>query len=162
MRGKLSIFSVTAVLALLADQLTKSWARAVLRPIYPEVKTFIAGYWEFRYSENPGAAFGLFRHVAHMHWLFDLFAIVMVVGAVVYLVRTPFAHPLRVGAELGLLVGGALGNLIDRVRFERVTDFIVWKAGSYEWHTFNVADAVLVVAVVGLLIDLRKPTTSSS
>jgi signal peptidase II len=162
MRAKLTLFSVTALTALVADQLSKQWARAVLKPIYPAVKTVIAGYWEFRYSENPGAAFGLLRHVPHAHCLFDVVTLAIVAGAVVYLVRTPLARPLRVGAELGLLVGGALGNLVDRVRFGRVTDFIVWKVGSYEWHTFNVADAVLVVAIGGLLIDLRKPTPSPS
>jgi signal peptidase II len=156
-RGKLTLFSVAAALALAADQLSKQWARAVLRPIYPQVKVFIAGYWEFRYSENSGAVFGLLRGVPAAQWLFDLFAVGIAIGAVVYLVRTPLARPLRVGAELGLLVGGALGNFIDRVRFGRVTDFIVWKLGSYEWHTFNVADAALVIAVVGLFFDWKPP-----
>src|SRR4029450_6959941 len=54
-----------------------------------------------------------------------------------------------------LLAGGALGNIIDRALYSKVTDFIVWKVGSHEWPTFNVADAALVVGIAGLLIDLK-------
>jgi signal peptidase II len=62
---------------------------------------------------------------------------------------------IRLASELGLLGGGALGNIIDRVAFGRVTDFIVWKVGAHEWPTFNVADAALVLGIVGLFFDLR-------
>ena len=52
---------------------------------------------------------------------------------------------------------GAVGNIADRVVIGRVTDFVVWKVGTHEWPTFNVADAALVVGVIGLLIDLKPP-----
>ena len=82
--------------------------------------------------------------------------------------RADLRRPLRVAAELGLIVGGALGNAIDRVAFGRVTDFVVWKLGTHEWDTFNVADAALVVGIIGLFLDAgsrpraRQSSTAAS
>ena len=151
------IFVVSAAFALAFDQLTKVWARHALLPIYPRVKTVIARYWEFRYSENPGAAFGLLRDAPAARFVFVVVALAIAIGAFVYLKRAQLRRPLRVAAELGLIVGGALGNAIDRVAFGHVTDFVVWKIGTHEWDTFNIADAALVVGVIGLLFDLKPP-----
>jgi signal peptidase II len=153
-------FTIVFLLALIADQATKIWARKALRPIYPTAKTVINGFFELRYSENPGSAFGLFRGTPGASYL--LLAVGVVALAVVgwYLYKAaPGAW--RLGAELGLLAGGALGNIIDRLTVTRVTDFIVWKVGSHEWPTFNIADAALVVGVIGLLFDM-KPDESAS
>jgi signal peptidase II len=157
MRPRAISFAVAAAFAFAFDQLTKVWARKALLPIYPHVKTVIAGYWEMRYSENPGAAFGLLRGVPAAQWLFVAIAAGICVGAIFYLRRAELRHPLRVAAELGLVVGGALGNAIDRVLYGHVTDFVVWKVGSFEWHTFNVADAALVVGIIGLFLDSGRP-----
>jgi signal peptidase II len=147
-------FAIVLLLSLAADQGSKIWARKVLRPIYPTAKTVIAGYWEFRYSENPGSAFGLFRGTPGAAYL--LLAVGVLALAVVgyYLWKAP-PSAWRLGAELGLLAGGALGNIIDRLTVTRVTDFIVWKVGSHEWPTFNIADAALVIGVIGLLFDMK-------
>jgi signal peptidase II len=147
------IFVLSAAFALAFDQLTKIWARHVLLPIYPRVVTVIPRFWEFRYSENPGAAFGLLRDVPGAHYLFVPIALGIAVGAFIYLKRAQMPHAGRVAAELGLIVGGALGNAFDRVAFGRVTDFVVWKIGTHEWDTFNIADAALVVGIIGLVLD---------
>jgi signal peptidase II len=147
-------FAFIFVLSLALDQLSKVWARHVLRPIYPAVKTVIPGFFELRYSENPGSAFGLFRGVPGARYLLFVVGIVALIFVASYL-RKASAHARRLGAELGLLAGGALGNVIDRVATGRVTDFIVWRAGAHEWPTFNIADAALVVGVIGLLFDMR-------
>jgi signal peptidase II len=147
------IFVLSAAFALAFDQLTKIWARHVLLPIYPRVVTVIPRYWELRYSENPGAAFGLLRDVPGAHYLFVPIALGIAVGAFIYLKRAHMPHAGRVAAELGLIVGGALGNAFDRVAFGRVTDFVVWKIGTHEWDTFNIADAALVVGIIGLVLD---------
>jgi signal peptidase II len=156
------IFVWSAALALALDQLTKIWARRALLPIYPRVKIVIPRYWEFRYSENPGAAFGILRDQPGAHLLFVVIALAIAVGAFVYLGRAQLRRPTRVAAELGLIVGGAIGNAIDRVAFGRVTDFVVWKIGTHEWDTFNVADAALVVGIIGLLIDAGAPKTKTA
>jgi signal peptidase II len=147
------IFLLATALSLAFDQLSKVWARHALLPIYPHVKTVISGYWEFRYSENPGAAFGILREVPGAHLLFVPIALAIAVGAFIYLKRAELRRPVRVAVELGLVVGGALGNAIDRVAFGRVTDFVVWKIGTHEWDTFNIADAALVVGIIGLILD---------
>jgi signal peptidase II len=152
-------FVATAAFALVFDQLSKIWARHALQPIYPHVKTVIPKYWEFRYSENPGAAFGLLRDIPAAQYLFIVIALGIAVGAFFYVKRAGVARPLRVAAELGLVVGGAIGNAIDRVAFGRVTDFVVWKIGTHEWQTFNVADAALVVGIIGLFLDAGAPKT---
>ena len=151
------IFVLTAASALGFDQLTKIWARQALLPIYPRVKTVIPRYWEFRYSENPGAAFGLLTNVPGARLVFVVIALAIAIGAFVYLKRASLRRPLRNALELGLIVGGALGNAIDRVAFGRVTDFVVWKIGTHEWDTFNIADAALVVGIIGLVVDAGTP-----
>jgi signal peptidase II len=147
-------FAFIFALSLALDQGSKVWARHVLRPIYPAVKTVIPGFFEMRYSENPGSAFGLFRGVPGARYLLFIVGIVALVFVAGYLRKAP-AGARRLGAELGLLAGGALGNVIDRILSGRVTDFIVWRAGAHEWPTFNIADAALVIGVIGLLFDMR-------
>ncbi|HEX6837541.1 MAG TPA: signal peptidase II [Polyangia bacterium] len=152
------IFVASAAFALAFDQLTKVWARHVLLPIYPRVVTVIPHNWEFRYSENPGAAFGLLRNVPGAHYFFVPIALAITVGAFLWLKKHgELRHPTRVAAELGLIAGGALGNAFDRVVFRHVTDFVVWRLGTFEWDTFNVADAALVVGIIGLFLDAGTP-----
>jgi len=146
-------FVVTAAFALAFDQLTKIWARHALLPIYPRVKTVIPKVWEMRYSENPGAAFGLLRDIPAAQYLFIVIAIAIAIGAFFYLKRASLTRPLRVAVELGLIVGGALGNAIDRVRFGAVTDFIDVSRLHFPW-VFNVADAAINVGIACLLLDM--------
>jgi signal peptidase II len=134
------------------DQATKAWARHALRPIFPSVANVIPGCFDLRYSENPGAAFGLFRGMPGARYLMFPVGIgaLAIIISVLYHAR-PEAR--RLALELGLLAGGALGNFIDRARFGHVTDFVVWRIGIHEWPTFNIADAALVLGVAGLLLD---------
>ena len=166
-------FGAAFAVALLGDQLTKIWARATLKGAASiEV---VARYFDLRYSENPGSAFGLFRDLSYARFLLLGVGLVALYVIFTFLRKLP-AGRLRLAAELGLLAGGAVGNIIDRVVYQKVTDFIVWKApmegwlcgaiakvlgffGSdlmvCEWPTFNIADAALVVGVIALLIDAR-------
>ena len=154
MVSKYRWFVMVFVLSLGLDQGSKVWARHVLKPIYPAVKAVIPGIFELRYSENPGSAFGLFRGVPGARYLLFVVGIGALILVATYL-RKAAPGARRLGAELGLLAGGALGNVIDRIAYGRVTDFVVWRLGSHEWPTFNIADAALVVGVIGLLFDMR-------
>jgi signal peptidase II len=82
---------------------------------------------------------------------------VLAVGAFLlvlyYLRKTPVENT-RLHIALGLVGGGAIGNLIDRVVFGKVTDFIVWKVGVHEWPAFNIADAALCVGVGLMVLDM--------
>lgn len=146
-------FALALALSFTADQLTKIWARASLRPLHG-AKVVIAGFFDFRYSENTGSAFGLFHDLAFARYLLFAIGVVALVVIATFLRR---ANPQKPGlaAWLGLLAGGAVGNIVDRAIFGRVTDFIVWKYRQWEWPTFNVADAALVVGIVALLLFAR-------
>ena len=154
MKSKYRWFVIVFVLSLGLDQVSKIWARHTLRAIYPAVKSVIPGIFELRYSENPGSAFGLFRGLPGARYILFVVGIGALILVATYL-RKAAPDARRLGAELGLLAGGALGNVVDRIAFGRVTDFVVWRLGSVEWPTFNIADAALVVGVIGLLFDMR-------
>jgi lipoprotein signal peptidase len=154
MAAKYKAFIIALLLSLALDQGTKVWARHSLKPKYPDVVTVIPKVFELRYSENTGSAFGLFRGLPGARYLFFVVGIGALWVVSSYL-RKARPEQRRLGVELGLLAGGAIGNIIDRAAFSKVTDFIVWKVGTHEWPTFNIADAALVLGVIGLLFDLR-------
>ena len=157
MAPKYRMFLVALLVSLALDLGTKIWARAHLRSSDRHANAavvVIPGFFDLRYSENTGSAFGLFRNLPGAQYLLFVIGLValFVVGSTL---RKAPPDLLRVGAELGLLAGGALGNILDRLWFGYVTDFIVWKVGTHEWPTFNIADAALVIGVLGLFIDSR-------
>ena len=152
MRSKYVWFSIVLAIGLALDQATKSWARHVLRPLFPHARTIIPGYFDFRYAENTGSAFSMFHNVPLAGYGLRIVGVFALFAIFLYLKRAA-SDRLRFAAELGLLAGGALGNMFDRFAFGRVTDFIVWKVGVHEWPTFNVADALLLVGVGLILID---------
>jgi signal peptidase II len=142
-------FFLAASGVVVADQLTKHWIRSSL----PEGQSlFEAGIFSItRVSPNTGAAFGLFQDQS-----FAL-AIVAIVGAALLLTYALFIHHrfspldnLLAWTALGLVLGGIVGNLIDRLRFGGVTDFISvgW------WPAFNIADSSIVVGVILLACSL--------
>ncbi len=175
-RRKYTLFGVVFAVALAADQLTKVWARHALAPLRhlpppaDDALPVIRGWFELQYSENPFSAFGLGGIFGRDNARWVLLAIGVVACVVVYrLLRKTRPENRRVIAELGLLAGGALGNMFDRVVHARVTDFIVWKFpessslcekargwfGTCQWPTFNLADAFLVVGVIALLFHMK-------
>ena len=152
-RRKYVLFTVFAVVSLLLDQWTKVMARDVLRPHDPfNPKVIIEGYFDLRYAENPGVAFSMFQDLPGGRILLTLLAVVALVVVIAYLRKTP-VEATRVHVALGLVGGGAIGNLVDRVMYGKVTDFIVWKKGIHEWPAFNIADAALCVGVGLILLD---------
>jgi signal peptidase II len=147
------IFSIAAVITLIADQITKVMARAELALGHP--KPVIAGYWEWELSYNTGSAFGLFNSTSGARIFLSLIGVVACIAIVVILKKSE-DHRGWNAAALGLVFGGALGNVIDRLIFGKVTDFILWRAGNLRWPQFNIADAALVVGVVILFLDIGK------
>ena len=143
-----------AFIGTVLDQATKAWATRSLRPIGQ--KTIIADYVDLEYSLNPGAAWsfladlpGGFRRA---------FFIVATIAASILIVRlyqkaNPENRPLR--WALALLLAGAIGNLIDRVRQGQVIDFVVLHVRDrFRWATFNVADVWITAGLVLLLWDM--------
>ena len=126
---------------------TKEWARENLRRGVPE--PVIEGVWDWELAYNTGAAFSSFTG---SHVLLSLVACAALVMLGVMAARTrPEQHLRRIA--LAMIAGGAVGNLIDRIRDGGVTDFVRWKAGEHMWPIFNVADVALVIGVALLIID---------
>ena len=176
--AKWRMFWIVVVLSLVADQVTKIWARAVAagrRPRHAATacawspttssrasaaarrSTVIDGYWDWRLSMNPGSAFGLFGGSARASRACSCrsSASRAVIG-MVFMLKKSRADQRILHWALALVAGGAVGNLIDRIYFGVVTDFVLWKYKTHEWPVFNVADVVLVVGVGLMFIDIQK------
>jgi signal peptidase II len=148
------LFAAAAVVSLLLDQWTKILARTHLRPLGPwGSKTIVANYFDLRYSENTGVAFGMGQGLPAGRILLTLVALAAL-GLVGYYLKRSGPRQFRLHLALGLVAGGAVGNLVDRIVFGRVSDFIVWHIGRHEWPAFNIADAALVVGVALMALDM--------
>jgi signal peptidase II len=147
-RAPLVLFS-TGFIALAADQLTKLWIRSSIQPgvFVPE-----HGILRLTNSTNEGIIFGIEAPTA---FAIAMPIVLVAMALAIYFWYGPIGSRL-VNVCLGLFVGGSLGNLVDRVRFGAVTDFVdvrLW--GGLHWFTFNVADASIIagIALFALLIS---------
>jgi signal peptidase II len=141
-----ALFAALMVLSVSCDQGTKSWARASLPPDI----SVIDGVWDFHLAQNPGGAFSLFRDLPGGRFVLSAIGFVLL-GMIFFWVRENADKGWLPCAALGLIAGGAIGNLYDRVMHGRVTDFVWWHYGRHSWPVFNVADALLLVGV-GLML----------
>ena len=167
------IFILVAFISLVLDQGTKIWARHSL-PLDPAARcqdevvekianrecfghpvTVISDMWDWRLSMNPGSAFGLFHSAGGARIFLSLVGIGALFG-MAWMVRRAKDKQTWLVLALGLIAGGAIGNLVDRIYYGVVTDFILWHYKDTEWPVFNVADAVLVVGVLLLVFDVGK------
>lgn len=152
------LFLVVTVVGVLADQLTKAWVVANVALHRDEIE-IIPGFLSIVHAQNPGAALSLLSGFAYRHVVFAVFTVVALV-VIVDMFRKLRPHEWFMAGTLGLILSGAIGNAIDRVRQQYVTDFIRvytehpslhdWLMGTFgtaEWPTFNVADVSLVVGV---------------
>jgi len=154
-KSKYGVFSILAVIALVSDQWTKILARQSLRDLGTGKKVIVEGYFDLRYSENPGVAFGLFQNLTGGRVILTIVALFALILVFQYLRKTADEQKI-LHAALGLIGGGAIGNVLDRVVYGRVTDFIVWRYKQHEWPAFNIADAALVIGVGLMAIDMIK------
>lgn len=123
------------------DQATKLWVRADFA--LGESREVIPGFFNFTYLRNPGAAWGLF---GGYNGFLTVLSIVMLV--VIFVFRRAFlSDTWEHRLALGCMVGGILGNLMDRVRWGYVVDFLDVYIGAYHWPVFNVADSAICVGV---------------
>ncbi|MCY3773859.1 MAG: signal peptidase II [Gemmatimonadetes bacterium] len=130
------------------DQLTKiavqQWM--TLYQSYPLIGDVV----QFTYIRNPGAAFGI---TFGGRWLYLVLSIVACAVMIYYLARLPVAER-RGRYAIMTVLGGALGNLIDRALYGEVTDFIDIGAGAYRWPIFNVADSAVTIGIILLFTRL--------
>ena len=145
-------YLLAAAALYLADQASKAWAVRRLRG--GEVVGVLDGVLQFGYAENTGIAFGQLQDGGQFgRWMLSALAALAVTGLLAYFFRTRRTEDRLLGA-LALLLAGVAGNLTDRVRLGHVVDFIEVFIGSYQWPTFNVADAAICTGAALLALDL--------
>ena len=141
------LLAITPAIVLL-DQLTKAWITANVQPHRPI--DVIEGFFKITHARNPGAALGLFQGAPW--WVFVVLTCVAV-GLIAHYYRQIRPDDKLSGTALALILGGAFGNLIDRVRQHEVVDFLQFDLGLFIFPDFNVADSAIVVGVGLLLLD---------
>ncbi|MFN4325455.1 MAG: signal peptidase II [Azonexus sp.] len=145
-----------AGLVVLLDQLSK-WV--VLKHIAFGETIYVAPFWNWVLTFNPGAAFSfLADQPGWQRWFFTILALAVSAWMAIEIRRHPAQK--RLAFALALVMGGALGNVIDRVRFGAVVDFIQWHAAGFYWPAFNIADSAITVGAILLVFaQLTGATT---
>ncbi|MDD5082181.1 MAG: signal peptidase II [Dehalococcoidales bacterium] len=148
------IFSLTALLLVVADQLSKAWIRSQLAL---GESCCDVGFFHLVRAHNTGASFGIFPdHNAVLAAIASIGAVAVVVFALVVRRRFPVLDRRLVWVALGLILGGSVGNLIDRLVRGYVTDFLDFKV----WPAFNLADSAVVVGVILFAYCLLRLTAT--
>lgn len=131
------------------DQLTKWWiVEMVMKP--PQAIE-ITPFFNLVIGWNRGISFGFFNNDSPLNsWVLPLVTVLIVCFLAVWLVR---AQHVVVGTALGMIIGGAVGNLIDRIRYGAVADFLDFHAFGFHWPAFNVADAAITAGAAVLVWD---------
>ena len=136
-----------AGLVVIADQLTKWWVLQTIAAY--DVIPIIPNFLNLIHVQNPGGAFGFFANQSsQVRALFFVFFSLVAVILILYLYKSTPAKFKWLLAGFSLIVGGAVGNLIDRLRFGYVVDFLDVYAGNLHWPAFNIADSAITVGMV--------------
>jgi signal peptidase II len=146
-----------ALFVIAADQATKAWILSFFAERGGDPVAMLTPFFNLVLTGNRGVSFGLFNTNAAMNTaVFTVLAAAIVVALIVWLSR---AHNPLIRLALGLIIGGAIGNVIDRLMRGAVVDFLDFHVGDWHWYAFNVADAAICLGVAALLLDglLARP-----
>src|SRR5262245_263707 len=154
MAAKSRFFLVAFALSLALDQLTKTWVVATLS--FVDRVSVIEGFFYLTHVRNPGAAFSLFAEApSEIRAPFFIATTLIAIGLIISFFRKLSPGDRLSALALGMILGGAFGNLLDRLIYGAVVDFLrlqLW--AGYSWPDFNVADSSIVIGVALLVIEL--------
>jgi signal peptidase II len=157
LKKKYSILFATVTVFTLLDFITKAYISSTM--YLHESIVVVGGFFNITYVRNPGAAFSfladappVFRFVFFV--TVTVFAIILILT---YIAKSKLEEPLMT-LGLSLIMSGAVGNLIDRVRFGEVIDFLDIYVGSHHWPAFNVADSAITVGAFILILEVFRET----
>jgi signal peptidase II len=144
-----------ALAILLLDQFSKYWVLEILD--LPSLRQVVVlPFFYLTMVWNRGVTFGMFAaDNANAQFILAAIAVAAVVAFAVWLWR---AQSWRTALPVGAIAGGAIGNVIDRLRFGAVVDFLHFHAWGWSWYVFNIADAAIVCGVAALILDGFRPT----
>jgi len=163
MRKSYRIALPIAVLVVILDQLTKLWIQDHM--VLYTTRTIVPGFFNIVHVLNRGAAFG-FLNRSDIQWqtYFFFAATALAVLIIFHLLRMARDDDKLLITGLGLILGGAVGNLIDRIKTGEVVDFLDFYWKTYHWPAFNVADIAIFLGSLGLVFAfyrLRRPPQDS-
>jgi len=141
----------TAVVVVVLDQLSKAAVLAFLAERAVGDRERVTSFFNLSLTYNRGISFGLFNGGAGLNALVFSFAAAAIVAVLIYWlsrVSTPF-----LAIAIGLIIGGAVGNVIDRLRLGAVVDFLDFHLGAVHWPAFNLADSAICIGVAAMLLD---------
>ena len=143
--GRWALFAGIAIVVVVLDQLSKGWIVANLDPGEGMV---VLGEWlRLVHGQNSGILFGMLPQSA------PIFAVVSIgVTALIVVYHAKAGHGIVTTIALGLLLGGAIGNLVDRLRYGYVVDFVDMGIGSWRFYTYNLADACITTSIILLIV----------
>jgi signal peptidase II len=147
----------SALVAVVADQASKAWILGFFSERNGEPVAVLTPFFNLVLTGNRGMSFGLFNTNAAMNTaVFTVLAVAIVIALLVWLRR---AHNPLIRVALGMIIGGAVGNVLDRLIRGAVVDFLDFHLGTWHWYAFNIADAAICLGVVALLLDglLARP-----
>lgn len=140
--------ALLGLFVILLDQLTKQWIRTAF--YYAESRPVIDGFFNLVYVRNDGAAWNMLSG----HGLVLILISALVLALLLFHYRSILGERRSHRILMGIMLGGIVGNLIDRIRFGWVTDFLDFQFGAYHYPSFNVADSAICIAV-GLYFILQ-------
>ncbi len=138
-----------AAVTLVVDQTVKVLLIALLTD--PDRVIAVTGFFNLVYVQNFGVSFGLFNAGSSVGpWILSILSVAVAAGLVLWLRRVQSQW---LGAAIGLIIGGAIGNAVDRIRLGAVADFFDFYAFGFHWFAFNIADAAIVGGVAFIVLD---------
>ncbi|MEK0266596.1 signal peptidase II [Stenotrophomonas rhizophila] len=144
------IWLLLSAVIIIADQWSKAWVLSSLPEYEPVV--VIEGFWNWFRTYNTGAAFSFLSDAGGWQlWFFTALA-VGISGLMAYWMWGTARGAWRSAVPYALVIGGAIGNVIDRLMHGHVVDFIQWHIGDHYWPSFNIADSAIVVGAVGIAL----------
>lgn len=160
MQKKNVIFLLTVALLLVLDQVTKYFIHAGMA-LHDSIPV-IPGFFSITYIRNPGAAFGFLAGASPtFRYVFFIGVTIAAIGLIIHYLRTYAAGDQLLTISMGMILSGAIGNLIDRVRFGEVIDFLDVYLGTTHWPAFNIADSAISVGAFILFIHLIQQKKSA-
>lgn len=144
----------TALVTAAVDQANKLWMLGVYR-IQDRGQVRLTPFLDLVYVVNTGISYNLGSNMLPP-WALSLFAVITATAMAVWVARA--ATGSLMGLSIGLIIGGAVGNAIDRLWLGGVADFYLLHAFGFSWYVFNIADVAIVAGVIGLLYDSFRPS----
>lgn len=160
-RGSYLLIAVVALLTIGTDQISK---HLILNAFQPgEILPVVPGFFNLTLTFNFGAAFGLWSNLPPGWREAALFmSITLALSVLFFFLRHPTQQSALSQASLAAVLGGAIGNVIDRMRFGYVIDFLDAYWGAHHWPAFNIADSAIVIGVTIVVLSPQRPPAKAT